>query len=260
MQVAVPRHRPRAARLLTIALAAAFLSLDGASAVAALDARGAGPALRHASFGGYQPSSQARTIAEWVAQSRDNGDAAFVIVDKRNAHVLVFDAEARLQAHAPVLLGLARGDDSVPGIGERKIADIKPSERTTPAGRFVAEPGRNLRHEDVVWIDYDAAVDMHRVLTTNPRERRLERLATPTIADNRISYGCINVPAAFFDAHLLPVFQDGRQHVVYVLPDVKTLEQAFPQYRRHAPGGVADAQGASASEARVASVRARASR
>ena len=42
-----------------------------------------------------------------------------------------------------------------------------PEERTTPAGRFVAERGQNLRGEDVVWIDYDAAVLMHRVITTS---------------------------------------------------------------------------------------------
>jgi len=85
-----------------------------------------------------------------------------------------------------VLLGLARGDDSVPGIGERKIAEILPFERTTPAGRFVGERGRNASGEDIVWVDYDAAVSMHRVRATNPKERRLERLASPTPADNRI--------------------------------------------------------------------------
>ena len=43
-----------------------------------------------------------------------------------------FEADGHLKGDAPVLLGLARGDDTVPGIGERKLADIKPSERTTP--------------------------------------------------------------------------------------------------------------------------------
>ena len=104
-----------------------------------------------------------------------------------------------------MLLGLAHGDDSVPGIGERQMSEIRPEERTTPAGRFVSEPGRNLQGEDIVWIDYDAAVSMHRVRATNPAERRLERLASPGVDDNRISYGCINVPADFYDAHLKPV-------------------------------------------------------
>ena len=35
---------------------------------------------------------------------------------------------------------------------------------------------------------------MHPVLTTERSERREQRLATPTPTDNRVSYGCINVP------------------------------------------------------------------
>ena len=69
---------------------------------------------------------------------------------------------------------------------------------------------------------------MHRVRATNPKERRLERLATATPADNRISYGCINVPAAFFDAHVAPLFADGRRAMIYVLPDARMLRDVFP--------------------------------
>ena len=79
-----------------------------------------------------------------------------------------------------MLLGLARGDDTVPGIGEKKLSEIPPEERTTPAGRFVAEPGVNAEGDDIVWVDYDAAVSMHRVRTTNPVERRLQRLLSRT--------------------------------------------------------------------------------
>ena len=82
------------------------------------------------------------------------------------------------------------------------MADIKPSERTTPAGRFEVEPGRNTQGEDIIWVDYDVAVSMHRVRTANKKDRRLERLATPTVSDNRISYGCINVPEQFYNAAL----------------------------------------------------------
>jgi hypothetical protein len=77
-----------------------------------------------------------------------------------------------------------------------------------------------------VWVDYDAAVSMHRVLTTNRAERRLERLATPSIADNRVSYGCINVPVSFYEQFIRPTFADDRA-MIYVLPDVKPLLQVF---------------------------------
>ena len=182
--------------------------------------------LRNADLRSDQLSGDVRRMADWVARSGDAAGARYVIVDKRNAQLYVFDPDGRLEGSTPILLGAAVGDDTAPGIGSRPINEVLPEERTTPAGRFVGERGENMRHEDVVWVDYDAAVAMHRVLTTNPKERRLERLATPTSEDNRISYGCINVPVAFFEQILAPAF---AQHnaIVYVLPEVKSLEQVF---------------------------------
>jgi hypothetical protein len=128
-----------------------------------------------------------------------------------------------------VLLGAARGDDTVPGIGDRAYSAMPPETRTTPAGRFVAALGSNTRGEDVVWVDYEAAVDIHRVVTTNPKERRLERLATPTPLDNRISYGCINVPKRFYENVVRPAFR--RTHgIVYVLPEARTAREVFGSY------------------------------
>ncbi|WP_307644052.1 L,D-transpeptidase [Variovorax boronicumulans] len=165
-------------------------------------------------------------LAKAAVAAADNQGQAFAVIDKKNARVFVFDGAGKLRGDSPVLLGLAHGDDSVPGIGERKMSDIRPDERTTPAGRFASEPGRNLQGEDIVWIDYDAAVSMHRVRATNKAERRLERLATPTVADNRISYGCINVPAGFYDTHIRPVL-GGRKGVVYVLPETTPMQARF---------------------------------
>ncbi|MDO8719161.1 MAG: L,D-transpeptidase [Polaromonas sp.] len=138
----------------------------------------------------------------------------------------VFDGAGKPRGSSPVLLGLGVGDDSVPGIAERKMSDILPAERTTPAGRFISEPGRNLQGEDIVWIDYDAAVSMHRVRTSSKADRRLERLATPTAADNRISYGCVNVPAAFYDALIKPVF-GVKRGVIYVVPETRSAGIIF---------------------------------
>ena len=171
-------------------------------------------------------SPDARSLVAWISASGDARGMAYVIVDKKEATVYVFDVDGRLRASARVLLGGAIGDDTVSGIGERAIADVRPEERTTPAGRFVGERGHNARGEDVVWVDYDAGVSMHRVLTSNPAERRLERLATPTIADKRISYGCINVPTDFYEAYIRPTFAAHRA-VVYVLPEIRSLAEVF---------------------------------
>lgn len=52
-------------------------------------------------------------------------------------------------------------------------------------------PEQNLiiGSSDVLWVDYDGAVSLHRVVTTNPAERRMERLATPAPLANRIYSG-----------------------------------------------------------------------
>jgi len=173
-----------------------------------------------------QPDHDARRLAGWVVAAHDSAGRPFLVVDKRNATVSAFDAAGRLLGSAPALLGAAQGDDSVPGIGERAIADIQPHERTTPAGRFAAEMGANSGGEDILWVDYDAAVSLHRMRPVKASDRRRERLASATPDDNRITYGCINVPAPFFDAVVKPLFMP-RNGVVYVLPDSKPVAVVF---------------------------------
>ena len=182
-----------------------------------------------ANFGRELTSPQARHVADWVVHSGDNRGMPFVIVDKKDAKVFVFDAQGQLRGATPALLGLARGDDAIPGIGKRALSGIRPEERTTPAGRFVAALGRNLHGGDILWVDYDTAISLHPVVTNNPREHRAQRLATPTPLDNRISYGCINIPATFFHKTLRPIFT-GTSGVVYVLPETKAPSAVFASY------------------------------
>lgn len=181
---------------------------------------------RLANFGDQAASLDARFVANWVTDSRDNGRMPFVILDKRDARVFVFDSAGQLIDASPVLLGAAAGDESVIGIGKRPIAEVLPEERTTPAGRFISQPGRNTSGEQVVWVDYEAAVSMHRVRPIDPKERRLERLASDDPAERRISYGCINVPVPFFELVVAPVLGSQRA-VVYVLPEEKNVREVF---------------------------------
>ena len=163
--------------------------------------------------------------ARRIVETHDAAGVAFLVIDKERAELFVFAGDGSLRGRTPVLLGSARGDHTGPGIGDRPLSQVLPHERTTPAGRFVGEIGRNARGESVVWVDYDAAVSIHRVLTTNRAERRLERLRSPTPADNRISYGCINVLPGFFERLVLPAFT-GRRALIYILPE--ETAGAFP--------------------------------
>lgn len=179
---------------------------------------------------GEPGSAGVRAVADWVARSRDNEGLAFVIVDKVEAKVFLFDSGGRLSAATPALLGLGRGDDSVEGIGRRQLATIGPAERTTPAGRFVAALGHDLE-QDVLWIDYEAAVSLHRMIAGRPGERRAQRLGSVSTLDNRISYGCINVPPDFYDRHVAPAFR-GTVGIVYILPETRPVEAVFPMAER----------------------------
>jgi hypothetical protein len=153
----------------------------------------------------------------------------FVVVDKKAAQVFVFDGDGRLLGADTALLGLASGDHSVPGIGTRKISTIRPEERTTPAGRFEASMERSLHGDEILWVDYDAAIALHRVIATVPKERRLQRLASQMPADRRITYGCINVPVKFFEQVVIPAFRNGRG-IVYVLPETRSAREVFGNY------------------------------
>jgi len=171
-------------------------------------------------------SQDTRQIADWVINSNDNRNMPFVIIDKINAKVFAFDPDGHLRGAAAALLGLSRGDGTTPGIGSRKLSTIPTNERTTPAGRFVAFLDTNLRGEEILWVDYNTSVSLHRVHTNNVSERRGQRLASPTVEDNRISFGCINVPVPFYLNVISPAFA-GTKGIVYVLPETRSIGEVF---------------------------------
>jgi hypothetical protein len=176
-------------------------------------------------FQGEAASADARELLRWLSASGDNQGLPFIVIDKQNAKVFVFGRQGKLLGAAAGLLGLSRGDESAPGIGQRKLASISPEERTTPAGRFEAALGHDFE-QDILWVDYESALSLHRVVAGNPKERRSQRLASASVLDNRISYGCINVPGKFYDAVVVPAFT-GTVGIVYILPETKPLKAAF---------------------------------
>lgn len=222
-------------------VAAADPSVATSAAVSA--AAGAGAERRavrtpkHATFENINPSTETRQHADWVVDSGDNAGSPFVIVDKIGSSVYVFDAQGRLRGAASALLGLAQGDDSAPGIGTRALSTLRSDERTTPAGRFVATLELSLHGEEILWVDYDAGIALHRVSVAVPAERRLQRLLSPKTQDRRITYGCINVPVKFFDSVVRPAFH-GTAGIVYVLPETRSARELFGSYVVEQPGAV----------------------
>lgn len=165
-------------------------------------------------------------LLQGIVASGDARGRPFAIVDKHDARLWVFGADSAPLGNTPALLGSMPGDESAAGVGHLVTTGIPASLRTTPAGRFDSQPGRNLNGEAVIWVDYAAAVAIHRLRPAPAHERRAERLASATPTDNRISLGCVVVSAAFYDAVVAPVLGRSRA-VVYILPDTKSVHEAL---------------------------------
>lgn len=171
-------------------------------------------------------SDDARQVARWVMHSGDNAGLPYALVDKKAAMLYLFGADGQLRAASPALLGAAPGDQGAPDLNQRDLSTLAMHERTTPAGRYLAQPGRNLQGEPVVWVDYGAALAIHRLRPGPSAERRAERLRSATPADNKISLGCVVVPVAFYTQHVAPLLGEGRS-VVYILPETMAASAVF---------------------------------
>lgn len=176
-------------------------------------------------------SAAATRVADWVAASGDNSSLPYIIVDKKAASLLLFDSSGKSLGSVPVLIGVALGDDASPGIGNKNLAQIGPAEKTTPAGRFLARFGSAAGRQKVLWVDYAMSVALHPIPKgASKQEHRRQRMLSPTIDDNRITFGCINVPLAFYNGNVRPLFRK-KGGYVYILPDTKPLEVVFPPLR-----------------------------
>ena len=217
------KHRQSASLALWLG-SALFIASNGACAGSE-----PAPGLNSVSMVDFQQesaSSEVRYVAGWIMDSGDNRGMPFAIIDKVNAKVFVFDTGGNLQGAAPALLGMARGDDSVPGIGERKLSTIRPEERSTPAGRFVSSLSSDVSGKQILVIDYAASLSLHPLAKGTPAERRAQRLESATSEDNRISYGCINVPVKFYQKVITPAFTK-TNGLVYILPETSKASDMF---------------------------------
>jgi hypothetical protein len=170
--------------------------------------------------------AEAGSFAVKAVQSGDTKGWPFAIIDKVAATMSIHDSSGKLIATTVVLTGQSKGDQTVPGIGDRPIALIAEHERTTPAGRFISERGTNLNGEDVIWIDYSAAVSIHRLRRFASYDERARRLKSSTPLDNRATYGCVNVPEDFYVRWVEPTLGRTRS-IIYILPEEQPHHQVF---------------------------------
>ena len=184
---------------------------------------------------GQDVSDTVIELAGWIVAAADSQGYPFAIMDKAAAQILVFGGDGRLRGAAPGLFGSAVGDHTAPGIAGLALREIPGRDRTTPAGRFVGGYGPSIDAGRVLWVDYDSAVSIHPTATGVPDERRAERLASPSPDDNRVTHGCINVSPDFYEQVIQPIFERGG--VFYILPDEKSIAEAFPEFAQSRAAG-----------------------
>lgn len=149
-----------------------------------------------------------------VVQTNDNQGKSFIVADKQAGTLTVYNAAGQELTSTPALFGKTVGDSIT-------------TRNTTPSGRYDLTRATNINNSaygnsaQVLTVNGQMQANnagnlaIHRVLTSFPSENRVGRLDSATASDNRISHGCINVPASFYDAHLDNV----GDAVVYVLPE-----------------------------------------
>ena len=170
-------------------------------------------------------SEEVKRVARWVIDSGDNAHLPFLLIDKINAHVLVFSPAGQLLGATPALLGMASGDRML-APNDAPMSAMPPQVRITPAGRFVSRLAIDSHGKELLVLDYDASLSLHAVVKGTPKERRAERLKSPSPQDNRISFGCVNVPGEFYSKIVSPAFTKTKG-IVYVLPETGPASAFF---------------------------------
>lgn len=172
-------------------------------------------------------------VVQRVVQTGDNQGKNFIVADKKAGTLTVYNASGVELTSTPALFGKGAGDSIT-------------TKNTTPSGRFELKRAANVDAKDYGASAQALTVDgqtqtnnagtlaIHRVLTKHAKENRAGRLASPTAADNRISHGCINVPAEFYEQYM-----DGAGgNVLYVMPDTAAAQTGVFS----AMAGVSDTQ------------------
>ena len=174
--------------------------------------------------------AEVKEVVSWITSSSDNTRLPFLVIDKPNARVFAFDGAGQFQGDAPVLLGMGKGDRML--APSATMSQMPPHTRITPAGRFVSKLAKDAKGKELLVLDYKAAFSLHPVVKGQPWEHRADRLSSATAEDNRISFGCINVPVPFYNTVISPAFSS-THGIVYILPETSQASAMF----RYTPAG-----------------------
>ena len=199
---------------------------------AAAPAKRAVPVQRLVDFDGVSASSNVRVMAQWILDTKDSDGQPFVVAEKVAGVIYVFSGDGVLVKKAPALFGATPGD-----IQTQEQRDLTIEQRRTTKAAQVTEAGRfpsvisntgDAYGDTAVFNPYKHTISaLHIPYLGRPAENRLGRMASPTAEDNRISLGCVNIPAEAMSA-VASQFKDGG--IIYILPETEAGKQLYPGF------------------------------
>ena len=190
-------------------------------------------------------SAEAQRVYELMAPVAIKTGKSFFIADKPNGMIHAFAGNGSYMVSAPSLYGKAAGDVLTETRTKAKaVADVKDSDRITPAGTYRMEAAKYSKYTGgyVLYLNNPetgaavganeagggAIVAVHSVYTKSVSENRQGRLDTATSNDNKVSFGCINTAEDFFLDSVLPNIESFNGGMVFVMPDdVSQTDQYF---------------------------------
>ena len=144
----------------------------------------------------------------------------FMVADKPNGMLHIFKEDGSHALSDPTLYGKDTGDVLA------AVSSLEGGAKTTPAGKFTlkARASTYAGGQELILVeskDYTGYIAIHAADTSTPSENRLGRLDTPTAADNRVSYGCINTKHDTFVNEIAPNIANLDGGMIFVLPDAQ---------------------------------------
>lgn len=175
-------------------------------------------------------STLAQSVYESMAPTANDSGKGFIIADKPNGMLHVFNADGSVLVQDAALYGKDIGDI------ESKLSSLKGGAKITPAGKFtlVATPDAEYAGGMILELAETASegngvIAVHAAYLGNASEKRNQRLASPGVADKRISYGCVNTTHDTFLKSILPNIKSLNGGMIFVLPDAQeTTADMFP--------------------------------
>jgi len=174
-----------------------------------------------------QMSPTAQAVYEAMAPVAMKSGKWFMVADKPNGMLHIFKEDGSHALSDPTLYGKDTGDVLA------AVSSLEGGAKVTPAGKFTlkARASTYAGGQELILVeskDYTGYIAIHAADTSTPSENRLGRLDTPTAADNRVSYGCINTKHDTFINEIAPNIANLDGGMVFVVPDAQ--EQAAQMF------------------------------